>query len=360
MVKITGDHGMKTGKSLIELATEVQRQAEGKRDYIADTRTVEMTANGQLQMDVNDTQLTLDVTAHTHGQIAQRVDIPTRYYKRMQTEAPQLLANNVNHWFQENAERRMIRTLDSNVRAFLSDRYRIVDHFEILETVLPVVQEMGEGIQIASTEITDQRLYLKVINPRLELEVQKGDVVQSGFVISNSEIGMGAVRVEPLIYRLVCTNGMIAQDYSQKRYHVGRAAASEEEAFELYADETLKAYDEAFLLKVRDTVRAAVDITKFTTIVERMREATTQKIEGNPVKAVEVASKTFNLSQTESSGILTHLIQGGDLSAYGLLNAITRTAQDIENYDRATELETMGSKVLALPKTSWREIALAQ
>jgi DNA-binding phage protein len=351
---------MKAGKSLIELATEIQRQADSKRDYIADTRTLELTGRGQLAMDVNETQITVDVTPHTHNQIAQRVGIPSAYYKRMQAEAPQLLATNVNTWFNDKPERRMVRTLDGNARAFLSDRYRIIDHYEILETVLPVVSEMGLEKGIVSTEITDNRIYFKVINQRLELEVQKGDVVQAGFVISNSETGMGALKVEPLIYRLVCTNGMISQDYSQKRYHVGRAAASEDEAYELYADETLRADDAAFLLKVRDTVRAAVDITQFTKIVERMRESIGQKIEGNPVKAVEVASKTFGLNQGESSGILTHLIQGGDLSAYGLLNAITRTAQDVESYDRATELETMGSKVLALPKSTWKEIAYAQ
>jgi Domain of unknown function (DUF932) len=257
---------------------------------------------------VSATQVTVDVTPHAHGQIAQRVGIPIPYYKRMQVEAPQLLATNVNTWFNHKPERRMVRTLDDNARAFLSDRYRVLDHCDILETVMGTIIEMGLADGIASAEITDSKLYLKVVNKRLELEVKKGDVVQAGFVISNSEIGNGAVRVEPLIYRLVCLNGMIAQDYSQKRYHVGRAAASEKDAYELFADDTLKADDEAFLLKVRDTVRAAVDITQFTKIVDRMRDATEQRIEGNPVKAVEVTSKTFGLSQGENSSILTHLI----------------------------------------------------
>jgi Domain of unknown function (DUF932) len=351
---------MKTGKSLIELATEIQRQADSKRDFITDTRTLEMTGRGQLAMDINDTQVTLDVTPHAHNQIAQCVGIPSAYYKRMITEAPHLLAQNVSHWFIEKPERRVVRTLDGNARAFLPDRYRIIDNYEILETVLPVVSEMGLEKGIVSTEITDNRIYFKVINKRLELEVKKGDVVQAGFVISNSETGMGALKVEPLIYRLGCTNGMISQDYSQKRYHVSRTAASEDEAYKLYADETLRADDAAFLLKVRDTVHAAVDIAQFTKIVERMREATGQRIEGNSVKAVEAASKTFGLNQAESNGILTYLIQGGDWSAYGLLNAITRTAQDVESYDRAIELEAVGSKVLALPKSTWKEIAFAQ
>jgi len=34
-------------------------------------------------------------------------------------------------------------------------------------------------------------MYIKVINKRLELEVQKGDVVQAGMVITNSEVFCG-------------------------------------------------------------------------------------------------------------------------------------------------------------------------
>ncbi len=217
---------------------------------------------------------------------------------------------------------------------------------------------MGEGIRIVSTELTDSRMYIKAINERLELEVKKGDVVQAGIVISNSEVGLGALKVEPLIYRLICTNGMIAQDYSKKRYHVGRNA-EEGEAYELFRDETLKADDHAFFLKVQDTVRAAVDVAKFSTIVERMREATEQRIEGNPVKAVEIASDHLGFSKEESAGILQHLIQGGDLTAYGLLNAITRTSQDVNDYNRCTEMERDGSRVMSLPATTWKSIAMA-
>ena len=57
-----------------------------------------------------------------HRQIAARLEIPAKYYDRMRTEAPQMLAKNVNHWLHAQPETRMIRTLDGNVRAFLSDR----------------------------------------------------------------------------------------------------------------------------------------------------------------------------------------------------------------------------------------------
>ena len=88
-----------------------------------------------------------------------------------------------------------------------------------------------------------------------------------------------------------------------------------------------------------------------------MQESTTRMLEGNPAKAVEVLSNDFSLRENEHSGVLTHLIQGGDLSQYGLLNAVTRTSQDLTDYDRATHLETLGSKVLELSPSKWKELA---
>ncbi len=347
---------MKAGKTLTELAIELERQSETKKDFIASTEVLEMNDKAEITLEDN---APLSVTDGAHTQIAARLDIPTKYYQRMRFSAPELLAANVNEWFQQKLERRMLRTLDGQMRAFLSDRYRRLDNYDLAEAVLPVLKEMGEGLKIVSTELTESRMYIKVINERLELEVKKNDVVQAGIGISNSEVGMGSLKVEPLIYRLICTNGMIAQDHSQKRYHVGRNA-EEGEAYELFRDETIKADDRAFFLKVQDTVRAAVDITKFATIVDRMKEATERKIEGNPVKSVELLTQHFGYNSEESSGVLQHLIQGGELSAYGLLNAITRTSQDLEDYKRATALERDGSRVLSLPASRWKEIAMAK
>jgi hypothetical protein len=68
---------------------------------------------------------------------------------------------------------------------------------------------------------------------------------------------------------------------------------------------------------------------------------------------------TLILTQDEQSSVLRHLIEGGDLSQYGLINAVTRTAEDAKSYDRATELEMAGATVLDLKPTEWRDLALA-
>jgi len=350
---------MKLGKSIQELAMELDRQQNSKRDFIADTRSLSLFSedgNSELLVDAGEGVERFSVSNHTHRQISTRLGIPAKYYDHMLNKHPDLLDENVNTLFSREYERRMIRTLDGNARAFLSDRYRPLDNFDLAQAVLPILGDVTD-MRIESCELTESRMYIKALFPRIQREVTTGDVVQAGVVISNSEIGSGSLKVEPLVFRLVCLNGMIAADYSTRKYHVGRANDGGEAAYEVYRDETLKADDRAFWLKVQDTVRASVDEAKFKIIVDRMQESKEQKITADPMKVVERVQKSFGFSDDERGGVLRHLIEGGDLSAYGLLNAITRQSQDIENYDRATDFERMGGQIISLNPSQWEKIA---
>ena len=55
--------------------------------------------------------------------------------------------------------------------------------------------------------------------------------------------------------------------------------------------------------------------------------------------------------------ILPHLIRGGDISQYGLVNAVTRASQDVECYDRATQLEYVGGDILSLSGNQWKDVS---
>ena len=350
---------MKAGKTLQELAIELDRQQAVKKDMIVDM--------GALSMDTSDIGLALQVTGGStsaqygindiaHRQIGQHLKIPALYYDRMKSEYPELLVQNVNGWFSRTPDtKRMLRTMDGTARALLSDRYRRIDNFEVASAVLPIISGM-DGASVESCELTDSRMYLKVVNPRVTAEVKKGDIVQAGIIISNSEVGMGSVNVSPLVYRLVCSNGMIAQDGAVRKYHVGRANEGGED-FSIYRSETIEADDKAFLMKLEDSVKAAVDQARFAAIVDKMREATEATMEAKMVpQVVELASKEYGITEAEGKGILGHLIAGGDLSLYGLANAVTRQAQDVESYDRSTELEVTGYKIITMAPALWRNL----
>ncbi len=358
---------MRQGKDIVALATELQRRSEAKVDFVAPTKKVHLepefsedgTATQKLIVE-NGEDHRYDLTQHTHRQLGTWAKVPAKYYDRMLAEAPQLLTDNVNHWLAKSDTNRMVRTLDGTARAFLSDRYRRIDNEDIAEQVLPILLDSGNFSEIISTEVTDSRLYIKALFPKVENEITVGDAVQAGVVISNSEIGLGSLKVEPMIYRLVCTNGMISQDHGLSRYHVGRKVAGDgDNAFEVFRDETIKADDAALMMKLHDIVKACSDPKVFESIVAKMREATEGARVQKPVEAVEVLAKSFSLNDGEKGSVLEQLIRGGDYSRYGMLNAVTATANDHESYDRATELESMGGKILDLPRKDWEVIAEA-
>ena len=350
---------MKFGKTLIEFAQELTRQMEAKKDYLADTRMM------HFDMGENGAMLSLDNGAGTttmfgineiaHDQIGTALGIPSKYYDKMRRENPELLSQNVNSWFQKEPKERMLRTLGNDVRAFLSKQYRRIDNFPIAQTVLLIIADMPDA-RIESCELTDRKMYIKVVNPRLTAEVVPGDIVQSGIIISNSEVGAGSVEIQPLVYRLVCSNGMVVNDAATKRRHVGRGNVAGED-FTLYSDETLKLDDNAFLAKVRDTVKAIADQTRFDMVVNMMRQAKEAKIVTANIPAmVELTGTDFGFTKQEGTGILDYLIRGGDLTLYGMANAVTRYAQDVESYDRSTAMESIGYDILGMSPAKWNRL----
>jgi hypothetical protein len=342
---------MNAGQGIETVAATILKQRDAKKDYIADTRALAMSERGSLIFKVGSEEKEFAPTENCYRQIGDRVGIPAKYFERMRASAPGLLANNVNHWFQTDSEKRMLRTFQngSNVaRAFLSDRYRPLDNIDIAAHVLPRIE--AAGCEIKSTAITDNRLYVQAIIPRLEKKLAKvGDLVQSGVVISNSEIGCGSLWIEHMVYTLRCTNGMIGENVV-KRNHVGRSKAGDmddQDAREYFTDETRKADDRAFWLKVQDMVKFALSAEMFERACARLEKAATVEIE-NPSEVIEVIGERMAWQENESAAILKHFIKGGSTTQYGLLNAVTRAAEDCESYDRAVELERQGGEILLL------------
>lgn len=352
---------MKTGREIKDVAEELKRQLNTKHDYVATTVVLSVNDDASELQGINNESLPL--TDHCHSQIASYLSIPKKYYDTMRTTNPYLLAMNINRWFSHadfQKKKRLIRTLDGSARAFLSNRYRAIDNWDIANTVLPIANSVSA--QIESCELTQSYMHLKFVVPGVtaKIDAKVGDVVSAGLVVRNSEIGCGSVAVEPMIYTLACKNGMIVPAYGQKRRHVGRYIdqIDADEAVDLFSDTTLKADNRALFLKISDVVRNVFKQDVFSRIVGDLQETAQNGIE-RPVKGViEDVTKQYNFTEPESDGVLNHLIAGGDLTQYGLINAITRASQDVADYDRATELERIGGQVFELGHSEWQKLAV--
>lgn len=360
---------MKSGKSLVELATEIQRRSEAKKDFVASTKDIALNADDEagVRMTFGDQSVAIGRTAH--DQIAVQADIPKKYYDRMLREAPQLLASNVNTWFADKPAKRMIRTLDGQARALLSDRYRPLENENLAEAVLPVIGSLG--LDIMSAEITDRRLYIKAVDPKVTRELAKqgaafGDgghtivrMLSPALTISNSEIGDGALSVLAGTYDGFCSNLATFGGRSMRKYHIGGKHEIGDEVYAMLSDNTRRITDAALWAQVTDVVKNAFDRLAFDELVNEIEGTKADRIDGDPVKAVDLSAKRFGFNDGERNSILKHLIEGADLSRFGLHNAITRASQDVADYDRATELERIGGQVIELKRNDWADFAMA-
>jgi hypothetical protein len=350
---------VKEGLTLSQLAAEIERQNAVKRDFAADTRKVSVTEDMKQVVLANgkpENAQSFGISAYAHDQLAERLKLYRRDYQRLAQDHPDLLAPLVNGLLHREPKEAMLRVLDGKVRAVVSNRYRRLDNFDLAKAVLPVLSEIPD-LRVESTNFTETRLYIKAVFPMVQAEVKVGDVVQAGIVVSNSEVGDGRVSVEPLVFRLICLNGLIVPDYGLKQQHVGRKHDTLDDSYELYTDETRQLDDAAFWSKVVDTVRAMSKPEVFEGIVAKLRSATRDKITAPVQDVVELVGKRNGYTEGTQAGILQHLIAGGDLSRYGLLNAVTRQSQDEESYESATQLEKDGGRILELAPTDWKRIA---
>ena len=146
---------MKTGRSLVELAREIERQNGNKQDFIVSTeklrfelpsvatalnenvaqapatavvgydavsRYADQKARPVMAFDSpGGEHTTYGVTDLMHRQVAAHLKdlskMPKEYYDYLLTRNPDLLGVTVNTLFRRNPTGRMVRTLDGNVRA---------------------------------------------------------------------------------------------------------------------------------------------------------------------------------------------------------------------------------------------------
>ena len=344
----------KLGLDLKELAEKITDQAERKVDMVVDSRSMQLlpteendaTTNASVLMNIGDSKI-MEITPTAHRQLATRLKIPYAYYERVMENNPVLLAENVNNWLGQTQNKRMVRTYGSDgstvwdiMRADLSNKYLAFDNEDVAEAVLPVM--FDEKLDIISSNVTDKKLYIKAVTDKLTGEIAEGDVVRGGVIVSNSEVGFGSVNVQAYIERLVCMNVMIAEK-SFSRRHIGAS----HEITDLLSRETLNKTSEALAGQVQDVVKNVLSSEGFNNVLGKLQETTQTEI-AKPIDAVEIIQKQFSFTEDEKDSVLNHLIKGGDTTKWGLTNAVTRTSQDLEDYDRATEFEKFGWDVANL------------
>lgn len=380
-----------TREAALELAQELERRAKTARDVLVPAKHIELKvacavhlgettdscpcllseAKGTVAaalplaaVGATGARMLQGFTKTAHSQTAELAGIPRQYYDRMLGAAPELLCRNVNHWLASDGRTRLLRTLDGNIRANLSDRYRSLDSYDLFFAVTQTGNEVGA--EISRYTLTDDRFEMRLIHPewRETLDYRDGrghrggasgeSTFVPGVFVANSETGRGGLSVRPFLLDLVCMNGAIGEK-SMAAIHLGERLQANELGAVL-STETRSAKDRALWLEVRDLVRAVFDRERFEILVEQMRGAVATDLE-KPIETVNAVAAKLDFSDEDRQAILNELISpshGRDpgRTVFGLLSAITERAKTYAetDADRHTELQEAAGRLLREPE----------
>lgn len=342
-----------------ELAQTVLRHASGKQDFLAPSSSL------VYDLDSKDNSIRVQLpnadsfrlTQNASAQVTDFLNIPRRFATMLQEKAPSLLLDNLNGLSMRSGNgRRMLRTLDGSARAFLSDSYRRIDNEEVFDGIFPAMQRLGATIE--SCNVSDDYMHIQAVLHRSQGEVRPGDVVKSGFVISNSEVGRGALSVRPMLWRLVCSNGMIVTEKARRQAHVGGSyLINEDTSWLALSTETQKAKVRAMVLEMGEYLEAISTGDRFEAILSKMRDAADTPLPAEPKVVVEALAARYDLRANEADSALLAMAEQRDYTRWGLANAVTWIANSSESYDRAVELEAVGGSIMALRGREWSTLA---
>ena len=156
----------------------------------------------------------LALTPWATSQLCQRLGLPTIYIKRC---PPHLQDANVNHWLRaetigshgdvDKDSEWLLRAKGASVRGVLTAKYSRLDNAQLLAALLPLLS--GTRYEVSLVQLTPESFHLRLVDPTLSRDVLPGDRLMVGSRLANSEVGLRAVTVDALVFRLICTNGLI-------------------------------------------------------------------------------------------------------------------------------------------------------
>jgi hypothetical protein len=298
-----------------------------------------------------------------HEQIASKLEIPIGYYRKMKSENSDLLAKNVNGWLsQKEKAKYLLRTFkyegaDDVCRAFLSNRYNILDNYDVLICALEAIKDSGIEIEIVKADITDKRMYLHAVAPSIHIDAtnlldgylaqetikasQLHNGIISGILLTNSEVGMGTFEVAACAQIVRCTNRMHDRASKFRKVHLG--AKMDDGIVEWSTNTKNKNYD-LIMSQVKDSVKTYLSHDYLGQLTQKLQKAKDTPIE-HGIQVVENISNALNITTEHRQNVLKHFLRDQkESNVLGVLNAFTRETQKMDadtQYTVESELFTM-------------------
>ncbi len=294
-------------------------------------------------------------TVHRHAlsQIASKAGIPGAYLSGL-VHAPEewkrdLATRTLNDFFtldtlerdeDLSSSRHLVRVVNNDVRAVLSDRYRRLDSRPLVEAFAQECQVLN-AVPVEGT-VTDVRVALKAFLPMV-FEPVPGEVMCIGIEWSNSDFGAGKHAVRAFIFRLTCLNGATMEDVLAQ-VHLGSRVTEDVE----YSDRTYRLDTAAQVSALHDVVRNTLGPKNVNNLLDVIKAANEKEVEWK-----NVTSKLGKRLLKEELRAVRDAFESEDVinlppqkSLWRVSNAVSWIAGKTEDEDRRLDLQRLAGEVM--------------
>jgi hypothetical protein len=358
--------------TLADLTALLRDQQVRKVDVVAGASAIRA-RDGQLVIDLTAPVLGEDGVTLTSGAytptnvcdqgVADKLGISSAYLRRTREERAELYDANVNGWLEGDGRKFLVRCLRGDygtgvARAFLSDGYKFIDNLDVLMAVLDGVRQSGAPVRVDGCDLTERRMYVRVVCEQVRVLAPAllagyrspftgalgadNPVVFAGFVLTNSETGYGAFGLTPRVVAQVCGNGMTITRDAMRVVHLGERL---DQGVVSWSDNTLDKTLALITAKTTDAVASFLDPDYVERTVRGMEKDAGRPVT-DPESAVRTVSQRLRFTDAQQKDILNHFIRGGDVTAGGVMHAVTSVAQTLNDADTAHEMEGQALRVL--------------
>jgi hypothetical protein len=293
-----------------------------------------------------DFPITETIHRHAVNQMALAVDMPMKFLDSLADEKAQwgreLLAHNLNTIFHErfSTKRSLARSVNGQIRGFLSDQYRRLDSRPIVEAFASAVQD--RGAMPYNGVVTDTKIAIQAIMPEV-YEPIPGELVAYGLSLENSDFGNGALSLRAYLLRIWCTNLAITEE-TMRQIHLGKRLDDNM----IYSQRTYELDSKTTVSALRDVVRLQLDSGSLTNRMEAVRKANDKPVD--QTQAREILKKVLNKGEAEAA---LNAYQSPDVynlpagnTAWRLSNAISWIAGQTDEPERKLDLMRIAGDVL--------------
>lgn len=266
---------------------------------------------------------TLQLSPRAETQLLQRLGVPVSFFRRLPENLRWAVANHfVQNGLGEGAA--LIRTVRGDtVRALLTDAYTPLDDVDILPAVADILGD--QEVTIEKLDFSDDATHLRILFPRQTVEARAGDVLTTGIHVTNSEVGYRAVHVDALVYRLVCSNGLVRAESSGRTTlrHVGQV-------------DRLKDYMARAIADARDNAHQ---------LLGQFRDSVQHTL-SDPEELLRGFARDSDLTREQLQAALAAYALEPDRTLYGVVNSLTRAAQAQPTFEDRYQMERQAALLL--------------